>query len=72
MRLTCDRIVYIRRQIRPRVVVPRYPKPLSNEAWETLVAGLEKGQSEDQRKIVEEARRTIRNLPWSTDKDRRV
>lgn len=59
-------------QTRPFMVVPSYPKPLSNEAWEALIAGLEKGQSEDQRKMVEEARRTIRNLPWSAGKDRQV
>ena len=54
------------------MAVPRYPKPLSAEAWEALIAGLEKGQTEEQRKMVEEARRTIHNLPWSTGKDRRV
>ena len=52
--------------------VPIYPKPLRAEARKALIAELEKGQTEDQRKVVEEARRTIRNLPWSLGKDRQV
>lgn len=54
------------------MVVPIYPKPLSAEARKVLIAELEKGQSEDQKKAMEEARRIIRNLPWSTDKDRQA
>ena len=54
------------------MVVPIYPKPLSAEARKVLIAELEKGQSEDQKKAMEEARRTIRNSPWSADKDRQV
>lgn len=59
-------------KILPCMVVPIYPKPLSAEARKVLIAELEKGQSEDQKKAMEEARRTIRNSPWSADKDRQV
>lgn len=54
------------------MVVPIYPKPLSAEARKELIAELEKGQSEDQKKMVEEARQTIRNLPWSPGGDQQV
>ena len=65
-------MVYAQPWILPFMVVPIYPKPLSAEARKELIAELEKGQTEDQRKMVEEARRTIRNLPWSLGGDRRV